>query len=76
MNGKYPTIFHRLSQLQLEVSAEHNSVLHNTQVFLKDKQVLADVALGLFNTVTGIAAASSFISVAHSQNNEVEERED
>lgn len=57
--GKFPSVFHRISSHELKSSElpEHsNSYIQQAQVFLKDKQVLSDIALGIFSSLTQAVA--------------------
>ena len=53
--GKFPSVFHRISNHELVASElpEHsNSFIKHAQIFLKDKQVMSDVILGVFSSLT------------------------
>ena len=65
--GKFPSIFHRISSHELESAElnEHsNSFIQQAQVFLKDKQVLSDIILGVFSSLTHVVAWKDLVDMA------------
>ena len=63
--GKFPSVFHRISNHDLESSElpEHsNSYIQQAQSFLKDKQVLSDIVLGIFSSLTQVVAWKDLIN--------------